>query len=71
MVYFVLQPSRSKKAAQRLLRDFDGVLVCDGYSAYAALERLADRGGDLGLEGVELPNFDLAGCWSHGRRGFK
>ena len=70
LAYFVIQPSRSKKAARRLLRDFDGVLVCDGYSAYAALERLADHNGDLGLEGVDLPNFDLAGCWSHGRRGF-
>ncbi|TVQ86151.1 MAG: hypothetical protein EA397_20570 [Deltaproteobacteria bacterium] len=23
------------------------------------------------FEGISLPNFDLAGCWSHGRRGFK
>jgi transposase len=71
LAFFLIQPSRSKKAAGRLLRGFDGVLVCDGYSAYAALERLADREGDLGLHGVELPNFDLAGCWSHARRGFK
>ena len=71
LVYFLIQPSRSKKAAHRLLRDFDGVLVCDGYSVYAALERLADREGDLGFQELELPNFDLAGCWSHARRGFK
>ncbi|TVQ87150.1 MAG: hypothetical protein EA397_19095 [Deltaproteobacteria bacterium] len=23
------------------------------------------------FEWIDLPNFDLAGCWSHGRRGFK
>ncbi|MFO7571422.1 MAG: IS66 family transposase [Gaiellaceae bacterium] len=67
---FLIQPTRSKNAAARLLRDYDGTLVCDGYGAYAALERLADKKGDLGLEGVPVPNFDLAGCWSHARRGF-
>lgn len=49
---------------------YDQTLVCDGYSSYAALEHLADRKGDLGLNGVPIPNFTLAGCWSHGHRGF-
>lgn len=67
---FLIQASRSKHAAARLLLDYAGTLVCDGYGAYAALERLADRKGDLGLDNVPVPNFDLAGCWSHARRGF-
>ena len=69
-VFFLIQPSRSKKAAHRLLCGYDQTLVCDGYSSYAALEHLADRKGDLGLDGVPIPNFTLASCWSHGRRGF-
>jgi transposase len=44
--FFLIQPSRSKKAAERLLLGFDDTLVCDGYAAYAA--PLATGGLDLG-----------------------
>ena len=66
--FFLVQPSRGKQAAERLLPGFDGTLVADGLGSYASLARLADRRGDLGLSDTPLPNFDLAGCWAHARR---
>ena len=48
--------SSGRKAAA-VLRDFRGVVVADGYGAYAALARGA-------------PGFQLAHCWAHVRRKF-
>src|SRR5512145_2176646 len=46
------------KAAEKLLGDYQGIIVCDGYAVY---EALAGR----------KPNIVLAFCWSHARRKYK
>jgi transposase len=56
-VYYSIEDSRSADAAEKLFEDFRGVVVCDGYSAYGALQK---RGG----------KFQLAHCWAHVRRKF-
>lgn len=38
-VYYHLDESRSAEAAKKVLRDFSGTLVCDGYSAYESLKK--------------------------------
>lgn len=62
-VVYQISPTRSAKDAGRILRDFSGVVVADGYSAYKTLrnERVAARAG---------PAFELAACWAHVRRKF-
>ena len=42
---------------EEFLKDFKGIVVCDGYSAYRKLDR-------------ENPDIVFAGCWSHARRRF-
>ncbi len=54
-VFYRIDPSRSTRAAGEILREYRGVVVADGYSAYAALAR--ERG-----------TFKLAHCWAHLRR---
>jgi transposase len=54
-VFYRIDPSRSARAAGEILREYRGVVVADGYSAYATLAR--ERGG-----------FTLAHCWTHLRR---
>jgi transposase len=56
-VYYRLEDSRSAAAGRKLLLDFGGTVMCDGYTVYNAL---AERGG----------RFRLAHCWSHVRRKF-
>jgi len=53
-VFYRVDPSRSAKAAAAILGDYAGVVVADGYGAYATLAR-------------ERP-FTLAHCWAHVRR---
>jgi transposase len=62
-VFYRIDPSRSARAAQAILRDYAGIVVADGYSAYHTLarERAAARDG---------PCFALAHCWAHVRRKF-
>lgn len=48
---------RSASSAKALLRDYGGVVMCDGYSAYASLSRSGGR-------------FGLAHCMAHVRRKF-
>lgn len=60
-VFYRLDPSRSAKAAAKLLGEFAGVVVADGYSAYRALR--AER-----RESGAPPPFTLAACWAHARR---
>ena len=51
-------------AAQALLGDYRGVVMCDGYGAYSSLE---DRHKAFAaLQGKE--SFALAHCWAHVRR---
>jgi transposase len=62
-VAYRILPSRSAEAARELLGEFEGTVVCDGYSAYAALE----KGQANARDG---PRFELAHCWAHVRRKF-
>jgi transposase len=55
--YYVLKDGRSWKHAEKLLADYSGVLMCDGYDAYIAVAK-------------RYPRVVLAHCWSHVRRGF-
>lgn len=57
-VYYQLAGTRSHKAAQSLLSGYEGVVMCDGYTAY---ETVAARAG---------PKMKLAHCWAHARRKF-
>lgn len=57
-VYYEIQDGRSMKAAEKLLGDYEGVILCDGYAVYKAL---AGR----------KSNITLAFCWSHARRKYK
>lgn len=63
-VYYHIARHRSADVADEVLHEFQGTVVCDGYSAYPALvKRLAkQRAGPVGIR--------LANCWSHARRKF-
>ena len=54
-VCFHLEDSRGTEAAEKLLLDYDGIVMCDGYGVYGSLAKKS------GL-------FTLANCWSHARR---
>lgn len=56
-VAYRIQSSRSADAAGKLLGSYRGIVMADGYGAYAALARAA-------------PGVSLAHCWSHVRRKF-
>ncbi len=57
-VVFTYFPGRAHEHALDLLKDFRGVVQCDGYGAYKALAK-------------RHPNeITLAHCWSHVRRDF-
>jgi transposase len=57
-VFYRWETSRAADCLEKLIgREFQGVLQCDGYSAYRAF---ADR-----TQGIEL-----SGCWAHVRRKF-
>jgi transposase len=56
-VFYSLEDSRSVDAAGRLLDGYEGIVMCDGYRAYSALQK---RGG----------RFRLAHCWAHVRRKY-
>ncbi len=68
-----LQPSRGSESCKALLDGFSGILVADGYGVYASLEKAFTHDGEqLSLDGNHLPqpDFTLAMCWMHARRGF-
>lgn len=56
-VSYQIRDSRSAAAAGEVLSNYEGVVLCDGYSAYESLKK---RGG----------KFQLAHCWAHVRRKF-
>ena len=58
-VVYRIAAGRSTEAARDLLRDYAGIVMCDGYAAYGTLARAPDGGG-----------FTRAHCWSHVRRKF-
>ena len=56
VVLFDYDPSRGREAPTRLLKDFGGILVTDGYPVY---------------DGIATANeLRHAGCWAHARRKF-
>jgi transposase len=55
-VCYRLEDSRSNKAAETLIGDYTGTVMCDGYSVYISLAKDAQ--------------FRLAHCWSHVRRKY-
>ena len=55
-VVFHYAPGRGAEHGRALLRNYGGILQCDGYGVYKAIA--AERG------------MTLAFCWSHVRRGF-
>jgi len=50
--------SRSAEAAGEILQDYEGTIICDGYSAYGTLKKQGKK-------------FKLGHCMSHVRRKFK
>ncbi len=54
MVFYYYSPSRAGAVAQKLYRDFTGVLQCDGYQGYNRVANSVVR----------------CGCWAHVRRKF-
>lgn len=64
-VFYRLCGTRSEKSAKSLLSGYQGIVMCDGYSAYKALAKSeaqsAARAG---------PGLTLAHCWAHARRKF-
>jgi transposase len=63
-VYHHIHATRGVEAAEAILGSYAGVIVCDGYTAYSALERKRRHSH----EGPAPPV--LAHCWSHVRRKF-
>lgn len=63
-VYHHIHATRSMEAAEAILGSYTGVVVCDGYTAYSALEKKRRHS----REGPAPPV--LAHCWSHVRRKF-
>ena len=55
--YYHLAPSREKSVLEKLLADYEGALLCDGYTAYQAVARAH-------------PKLVLCFCWAHVRRKF-
>lgn len=56
-VMYQLHDSRAKRAAEDMFEDYEGILLCDGYSVYEAFAK-------------ECPRVVLAHCWAHVRRKF-
>lgn len=57
IVLYNYQRTRHSSHPEEFLRGYAGALVCDGYSAYHAMEK-------------RVPGITIAGCWSHARRSF-
>lgn len=56
-VSYLIEPSRSADSARKLLADYSGTVVADGYGAYSSLARAG-------------PGLELAHCWAHVRRKY-
>ena len=57
IILYEYQRTRKADHPEEFLKDFTGIVVCDGYSAYRKLDR-------------KNPDIIFAGCWSHARRRF-
>lgn len=57
VILYEYQRTRKSDHPEEFLKDFKGIMVCDGYSAYRKLDR-------------KNPDIIFAVCWSHARRRF-
>jgi len=57
IILYEYQKTRKSDHPKEFFKDFRGVVVCDGYSAYKKLDK-------------ENPDILFAGCWTHARRSF-
>lgn len=57
-VCYRILDSRSAESARKMLKDYAGTVMADGYAAYSSLAKTGGR-------------FTLAHCWSHVRRAFR
>lgn len=57
IILYEYQRTRKADHPEEFLKDYKGIVVCDGYSAYRKLDR-------------KNPDIIFAGCWSHARRRF-
>jgi transposase len=78
-VFFLLAATRGQAAALELLRGYDGIVMADRYVVYESLEKAKTKSGgeqldlyagDEESEGLPMPDYTLAACWMHARRGF-
>lgn len=67
-VYYRIAASRSAKEADAILGDYEGTVVCDGYTAYAAVAK--DRRARAAASRDGPAPLCLAHCWAHVRRKF-
>lgn len=68
LAYYAFLGSKSEKAARRLFRGYDGIVVADGYQVYQSLS----RDGGKHLPGKRAgPGFRLAHCWAHVLRKYR
>jgi transposase len=63
-VFHYIDPSRSATSAGKVVKDFKGTVMADGYKAHETLQRLL-------TEQPGKPPFELAQCWAHVRRKFE
>jgi len=57
-VYYEIQDGRGLQAAQKLLGQYQGTIICDGYIVYESLAGQTQK-------------VSLAFCWAHARRKYK
>lgn len=57
IILYDYQKTRKSDHPKEFMKDFKGVVVTDGYSAYKKLDK-------------ENPDITFAGCWAHSRRRF-
>lgn len=62
-VYYQIEDNRSTDAAGKMFSDYGGHIVCDGYSAYSALQKQQAKRH-------MTTRFRLVQCWAHVRRKF-
>jgi transposase len=54
---YILENGRSTESGKAALREYSGIVVCDGYSVYSAIEK-------------RNPGLRVANCWAHVRRKY-
>ena len=67
-VFYRIDPSRSAEAAARILGEYAGIVVCDGYGAYSSLA--AERSGKAAASRDGPGSMTLSHCFAHVRRKY-